>query len=217
MSINQNRLFVLVVFACGLSVTGYTQASTRLHSAAVNATLTSPTSCEVTMALESTAAGDIDHRLEASAGTEIELLAVRGAETGSHHQIGSTRSLVLRPGARTLYQIHYRISQPEERAFRCPVWVPAVATDGRSRSVTIEVALPEGSAPRGSSFPALSWGGPRGTATLAHLPAFIRVPFAGSSTSPGTGLLDVARTMDVVAIAVMAVATAGWLWRRKRV
>jgi hypothetical protein len=216
MSINRHRLLVLVVFACGLSVTGHTQAGIRLHSAAVNASLTSATSCDVTMALETTAGGDIDHRLEAFAGTQIELLAVRGAETGSHHDIGSTRSLIVRPGARQPYQIQYRITQPGERAFRCPLWVPALATDGRSRSVTIKVALPEGSTPSGSSFPALAWDGSGGTATLAHVPAFIRVAFAGGSTSPESAPLDIASTMDVLAVAMMAVATAGWLWRRRR-
>ena len=216
MSITHKRLRTLSLFTCGLLFTGYSHASTQLHSAVVRVALTSPRSCEVTMALEAAASDDVDHRVEAFAGTEIELVAVRGAETASDRRIGSTRSLVVRPVVRKPYQIQYRITQPRNRAFRCPLWVPALATDGRSRPVTITVALPEGSSPKGSSFPALEWAASEGVATLAHLPAFVRVSYVGGGAGDDAGPLDVARAMDTIAVAVMALATAGWVWRRRR-
>jgi hypothetical protein len=216
-TIIQKHLLAVSLFACALGATGHTQNGAVLQSAAVNVALTSPTSCEVTMALETTTSDDVDHRLEAFAGTGIELMAVRdAAQAGSQRQIGITRSLVVRPLAGKAYQIQYRVIQPEERAFRCPIWVPAVATDGRSRPVTITVALPERSSPKGSSFPALSWDGSGGTATLAHVPAFVRVSYSGESTGQAAGPPDIARAMDAVAVAVFCVATACWVWRRRR-
>lgn len=217
MSVIHKRFLALPLFAWGLSITADAQDTSRLRSAAVSAALTSARSCEVTMALETTTSGEVDHRLEAPAGTDVELVAVHGAETGSTRQIGSTRSLVVRPVSADSYQIHYRVTQPAERAFRCPLWLPAVPTDGRPRAVTIKIALPEGSSPAGSSFPAFSWDAAGGTATLAHVPAFIRVPYAGSGTGEAAGLLDIGRAMDAVAIALLALATAGWVWRRRRV
>jgi len=114
------------------------------------------------------------------------------------------------------YQIQYRLIQPDDRAFRCPIWAPALPTDGRSRQVMIEVSLPELSSPKGRSFPALTWNGSEGTATIGHLPAFVRIPYIGDSTGGDIGRLDIARTMDVVALAVFALASAVWVWRRRR-
>ena len=215
MPIDPIRLLTVSLLTCGLLITDYAEAGSMLQSAVLRAALTSRTSCEVTMAVDATGSVDVDHRLEAFAGTNVELVAVRGADTSSHRQIGSTRSLVVRPAGKP-YQIHYRATQSPHRAFRCPLWVPAVATDGRSRPVTITVALPEGSSPAGSSFPALAWDASEGVATLAHLPAFVRVSFVGGGAGDDAGLLDIARAMDGVAVAVMALATAGWVWRRRR-
>ena len=39
----------------------------------------------------------------------------------------------------------------------------------------------------------------------------------GSGTGEAAGLLDIGRAMDAVAIALLALATAGWVWRRRRV
>jgi hypothetical protein len=188
-----------------------------LRSAAVNVTMTSPTSCEVTMALETITSDDVDHRVEAFAGSSIELVAVRdAAQVGSPRQIGMTRSLVVRAVAGKPYQIEYRFIQPEERAFRCPIWAPALPTEGRSRPVIIKVTLPERFSPKGRSFPALTWTGSEGTATLGHLPAFVRVRYIGDGTGREGGALDIAGAMDVAAMAVFALATAVWVWRRKR-
>jgi hypothetical protein len=217
MSDIQKRLLAISLLACALGATGHTQDGAVLRSAAVNVTMTSPTSCEVTMSLETITSHDIDHRVEAFGGTDIELVAVRdAAQVGSPRQIGTTRSLVVRavPGKR--YQIQYRLMQPDERAFRCPIWIPTLTTDGRSRQVMIKVALPQLSSPQGSSFPAFAWTGSEGTATLGHLPAFVRVPYLGESTDRDAGPPDIARTMDVVAVAVFALATAVWVWRRRR-
>ena len=213
-----SAVLALSMCAFASSVTGHAQEGEVLGSAAVQIAMTSPTTCEVTISLTTDASGDVDHRVEAPGGTYIELEAVRdAAEFGSQRQVGTTRSLVVRPGAGKPYQLRYRVSQPDRRAFRCPVWTPAVATDGRSRQVTITVTLPERSSPTGRSFPTFSWNGTEGAATLGHLPAFVRVPY---DTDDGTGRdpasRDIAQTMDRVALGVLAAATAAWVWRRNR-
>ena len=212
-----SRVLALSLFACAMSTIGHAQDGAVLRSAAVHITMTSPTTCEVTMALETPTSGDVDHRVEAAAGTDIELVAVRdAAQAGSDRQVGMTRSLVVRADAGKPYHVEYRVSQPDERAFRCPIWIPAVATDGRSREVTITVTLPGSSLPRGASFPAFSWNGAEGTTALGHLPGFVRVPYDARSTGSVAGPWDVAKAMDGVALVVFAAATAAWLWRKRR-
>src|SRR5262245_43485430 len=143
-------------------------AAPVLRSADLAITITSPTSCEVTMALQVDAGADIDHRIEAFDGSRIEVAGIRGArQVGDVRAIGRTQSLVLRPDTGS-YELRYRAAQPADRVNRCPIWVPAAPTDGRSRSVRFQVDLPAATTP-GTSMPALTWTGGHGALTLGHL------------------------------------------------
>jgi hypothetical protein len=187
-------------------------AAPVVRSADLTITVTSPTSCDVTMALVIDGGTDIDHRIEALEGTRIELAAVRGARPVEEvSRIGRTQSLVLRPEAGS-YEFSYHAVQPADREHRCPIWVPAAPTDGRSRAVRLDVDLPVASTP-GPSMPAFSWAGAHGTATLGHIPAIVRVAYAARGDARGWSVDSV---MDALAIAVFACATAMWTWRARR-
>ena len=164
------------------------------------------------MTLTVDGAREIDHRVETFDGGGADLVDVRGARpVGDVRSIGRTQSLVLRPDQAT-YGFRYRARQPDDFAGRCPIWLPAVPTDGRSRAVSIRIQLPPGSTP-GRSMPAFEWTGSLGSTRLGHLPAFVRVPYAAEGESPA---FDIGRMMDAVAVFVFIAATAIWAWRRKR-
>lgn len=163
------------------------------------------------MTLTVEGAPEIDHRVE-TFGAGAELVDVRGArQVGDVRSIGRTQSLVLRPDLPT-YGFRYRARQADDFAGRCPIWLPAVPTNGRSRAVSIRTQLPPGSIP-GYSMPSFAWTGARGSARLAHLPSFVRVPYAADGEQPGLGI---GRVMDAVAVLVFTAATAIWAWRRRR-
>ena len=200
------------IVACVLTASSSILAAPVLRSADLKIAVTSPTSCEVTMSLAVDGGSDIDHRIETFEGSRIELEAVRGArQVDRVRAIGRTQSLVLRPDAET-YELRYRAQQPPGRAHRCPIWLPVVPTDGRSRAVRLEVDLPASTAP-GASMPAFTWTGPHGAAALANLPAVVRIPFTSPGEARGWGIDSV---MDALAIVVFAGATALWTWRARR-
>ena len=165
------------------------------------------------LAIETIGGGaDIDHRIETFEGARIELTAVRGARhVDEVRTIGRTQSLVLKPEAAS-YELSYHAVQPADREHRCPIWVPAVPTDGRSRAVRLDVDLPAAAIPA-ASMPAFTWTGAHGTATLGHIPAMVRIPYASPGEARGWGINSI---MDALAIAVFAGATAIWTWRVRR-
>ncbi|MEZ5285766.1 MAG: hypothetical protein R2712_13355 [Vicinamibacterales bacterium] len=71
--------------------------------------------------------------------------------------------------------------------------------------------LPEGASPVGT-MPALDWSDGEGRATLAHLPAFVRVPYADAGTARPW---NVGRLMDVVTIVTLLAASAVFAWRTR--
>lgn len=187
-------------------------AAPVVRSADIRITVTSPTACDVTMVLAIEGGAEIDHRIETFEATRIELAAVRGARhVGEVRTIGRTQSLVLRPETAS-YELSYRVVQPADREHRCPIWVPSVPTDGRSRPVRLEVDLPVAATP-GASMPGFTWTGAHGTATLGHIPAIARIPYSSPGESRGWGINAM---MDALAIAVFAVASAIWTWRARR-
>jgi hypothetical protein len=204
---------VKAVVAAGLlTLAASAPAAPVLRDAAVSITITSPISCEVSMMLTVDGAGDVDHRVEAFAGSRIELVDTRGASVvGAVRTIGRTQSLVLRP-EQPHYEFRYRAQQPADVVGRCPVWLPAVPTDGRSRAVSIRVQLPPGATP-GPSMPAFDWTGTQGSTRIGHLPAFVRVPYAPQGEVPGW---SIGQLMDGAAIVVFGAAMGIWAWRRKR-
>ena len=209
----ENRPRRAAPIAAGLLMASSTvSAAPVVRSADLKITVTSPTSCDVTMVLAIDGGADIDHRIEAFEGARIELAAVRGARhVGDVTTIGRTQSLVLRPEAGS-YELSYHATQPAAREHRCPIWLPAVPTDGRSRAVRLDVDLPLAATP-GASMPAFTWTGAHGTATLGHIPAIVRIPYVPPGETRGWGINSM---MDAVAIAVFAVATAIWTWRARR-
>jgi len=181
-----------------------------LRSADVRITITSPTSCDVTIDLAAAGAAQIDHRVEAFDDTRIELVQVRGAsQAETVRTIGRTQSLVLRPDGES-YGFHYRASGTH--ANRCPIWLPAMPTHGDPGGVHLTVDIPDATV-AGSTLPAFAWTGSRGLATLAHVPAVVRVPYSRQGDSRGW---DVGRTMDAIAVMVFVAASAIWLWRTRR-
>lgn len=197
-----------------LLTTSLALAAPVLRSADVDITLTSPTSCAVTMTLRVEGASEIDHRVDrhSSAAGGVELVAVEGArQVGAVSAIGRTQSLVLRPDAAG-YRIRYRAEVPAEQASRCPLWLPVIPTDGLSRAVTITVDLPAGATPA-DSMPRFSWTGTHGEVTLGHLPAFVRVSYGASGTPTSWGISSV---MDALTVVVIVVASAIWVWLRRR-
>jgi hypothetical protein len=189
-------------------------AAPVLRSAEVQVAFASADACEVHMTLAIDGASEVEHRLDAwPMGRDgVDLLEVQGAESsGDLRAIGRTLALVVRP-SRAAYALRYRTKPSTARAHRCPLWLPAIPTDGLSRSISLRVEIPPTAVP-GRAMPALRWTGSAGVATLAHLPAFVDVPFAATSETPGW---DIGQQMDAVALAAIAGALAGWTWRRRR-
>ena len=56
--------------------------------------------------------------------------------------IGRTRQLRLTAPEGAPYSLRYRVTQRDVRRYRCPLWLPTVAADGRSRRVRLAVAVP---------------------------------------------------------------------------
>jgi hypothetical protein len=194
-----------------LSAPSAASAALVLREADVAITVTSPIACEVMMTLTVEGGREIDHRVQTLDGGRTDLVELRGASpVGEVRSIGRTQSLVLRPDEAT-YGFRYRVKQPGGLAGRCPIWLPAAATDGRSRAVSIRIQLPPGSV-AGRSMPAFDWAGALGSTRLGHLPAFVRVPYAAEGESPGW---DSGQAMEAVAVLVLGAATAVWAWRRR--
>jgi hypothetical protein len=206
------RLRSVLTAACVVSASAAAIAAPVLRSADLQITVTSPTSCDVAVALTVEGVPEIEHRIEAFEGSRIEIVSIRGArQVGDVRVIGRTRSLLLRPD-QAAYGFHYRAVQPAARRHRCPIWLPTVPTEGRSRTVRLQIDLPPAML-AGSSMPAFTWTGVHGAATLGHLPAFVRVPYTRAGEARQWGIGPV---MDALAIAAFAAATAVWTWRVRR-
>jgi hypothetical protein len=204
---------VSVVGALAACVAPVSAAAPVLRSADVRITVTSPTTCEVTMILAVDGALEIDHRLDAPAAAGgVELIEVQKAQrVGDLRTIGRTQSLVLRPDSPS-YEFRYRARQADDRRYRCPIWLPAAPASGQSRAVHLQVDLPPASV-HGGTMPAFNWTDGRGSTTLGSLPAFVHVPYVSGGESPGWSIGEV---MDAVAIGMFAGASAIWVWRRRR-
>jgi hypothetical protein len=196
---------------CALAAAGRAAAAT-VRSAHIAVSVPSHGRCDVTMTLAVTGATEIEHRLETVEGGRVELASVKGAEPiGQLRQVGRTLSLIVRASAEP-YEITYRLDLLAPARDRCALWLPTLPTTGAPASVTIDAELPPAAIP-GETMPAFAWDGHRGRASLAHLPAALRLPFGDPGTRPGWGL---ARVMDALAIAVFAGASGIWAMRARR-
>ncbi len=172
----------------------------------------SRTSCDVRLSLTIDGAAEIEHRLAVADGDGRPVLEVEGAELVEPvRDVGATLSLRVRP-TRASYLLQYSVGHAIDR---CPIWLPTIPTDGRSRAVRMTIELPPEStagAP-GTTLPAFRWNGTAGSATLSHLPSVVHVPYAGRGEAVPWSLPG---TIDTLAIGTFAAATAVWIWRVRR-
>lgn len=192
-----------------------------LRGSVVAVVFDSPIACRVaaTFTIDAPAGTDIEHRLQILAGAAVEMDGLEGSATvaGSPFAFGRTRSLTMKTTAsNATYALRYRVSQPEAGAYRCPIWLPTTPADGRSRNVSLEVVLPSDAVPGGGGLPVLTWADRRGTTTLGHLPAFVRVPFGAAGEATAFRAWDIARVMDAVAVTALGAGTLFFIWRRRR-
>lgn len=186
-------------------------AAAVLRAARADIRVTSPTTCEVTLELTVDGATEVSHRLDVRAGTSVDLDGVDGAAiVAPPSDAGQTKALTVRSSGAP-YTLRYHVRVPDTRAYHCPVWLPAVPADGRSRAVEMRVTLP-GGATAASTMPTFRWTGATGAATVGHLPAFVIVPFAAAGAPRQW---DVSRVMDGLALGTLVVGTLIWL-RRSR-
>lgn len=211
----------MVGLLCIAAVPAQAAAGT-LRQARIQVGITSPYACEVTAeyTIESAAPADIEHRIQLFEGAGVELLEVTGGggQLDSPKVVGRTQSLTVRVGQAgpATYTLRYRVRQPDDWVYRCPMWIPTVPADGTSRGVVIDVELPPGAQASGGSVPAFEWSGGRGTATLAHVPAFVRAPYTTTDGPAAPRSWDIARLMDFAAVGVLAFASIVWAWSRKK-
>lgn len=186
-------------------------AAPVLRAAAVHVEQRSPTSCRVDASFTIEGAVEVEHRVEVLDGAVVSVPELSGAvSAGGPRAIGRTRALTLRPSTAS-YRLRYEVAQPDSGRFRCPLWLPTTPADGRSRAVTVTVDLPAHAEPSGT-MPAFAWSGSTGTATLGHVPAFVRVPYAAPGVTPPWNL---PRLMDAASLGVLVLASLAW-WRRGR-
>jgi hypothetical protein len=221
---------VFVVFLLGALTPVMTAgAAPVLRGAEVLVEFQSPAACVVTLMVDVEGASQVEHRVEVVAGARVELSEILGAaQIGEARAVGRTRALVVRPEvtataaaimangtagrATAAYTLRYAVEQPPSSAGRCPLWIPTVPADGRSQAVALRVRIPAGAVAAGT-MPGLAWVGREGSATLGHLPAFVRVPYA----MPGDPApFNIAFAMDVVAIGTLVLASAAWARRSRR-
>lgn len=197
-------------------------ASGTLRQARITIVVDTPYSCDVTAAysIDAPNESEIEHRIQLFEGASVELIEITGAaqQIDSPKVIGRTQSISVRlaAAAPATYGVRYRVRQPADWAYRCPMWVPTTPTDGTSQPVAIDVELPPAARASGGGVPAFRWAEARGTAILGHVPAFVRVPYATEGGPAPPRSWDVARLMDLLAVAILAVGSALWVWTRKR-
>ncbi len=208
---------VVLALVCALTGVGVPVAAERanaaplLRSANIRVVLSALNACDVAMALVVEGGSPVDHRIEVVDGMHVDVSEIRGAQqVRAAEAIGRTRSLLLQTGS-SEYELRYSV-QRFAAEDKCPLWLPAAPADGVSRAVRIRVELPPGTSAR-STMPAFTWNGTVGEATLGHIPAFVRVPYAAAGDSTGW---DVSTVMDALTVTVFAAASGIWIWRRRR-
>lgn len=187
-------------------------AAPVLRAADGQVRFTSAVTCTVDLTLTIQGAPAVEHRLELPDGATVTRFEVSGATAGAMRDVGRTRAVTVTPsadGAR--YTLRYDVRQSDAQPHRCPLWLPTVPADGRSRAVHLVADVPPDTTVVGG-MPAFAWQATHGEVTLAHLPAFVIVPFAAAGADRPW---DVSRVMDVTAMATLVMASIAWLVRQK--
>ena len=197
------------------------EAAAVLREAAISVAFQTPILCEVDAAftIDQPDGGAVEHRIQVLEGGTVDLSEIDGpmGVSGRPATVGRTQSLVLRPtgDGPYMYRLRYRVTQPPDGAYRCPLWLPTTPADGRSRGIALSVSIPSGAVPGGGGLPPFSWLENQGTARLGHIPAFIRVPYSTAGDPAGAGP-GITRVMDATALMALACGSAVFLWRRRR-
>jgi hypothetical protein len=191
-----------------------------LREANIRVTFVDTGTCEVdaAFAVVPGTATSLEHRLQIFDGTSVELRDLAGADlVRPAYTAGRTQVLQVQPTSATeqRYTIRYRVVQPRDRAYRCPLWVPTAPSDGQSVNVHIAVVMPAGATPLGGGFPALRWAADQGVARLGHVPAFVRVPFTEAGGAGATAW-NISQLMDGTAVLLLVAGTAAFIWRKRR-
>jgi hypothetical protein len=219
----QRRRRILLTAIAALALAAPVASADRplVRSADLQVVFRGATECDLTLGytIEAPSGARLDHRLLLYDGTRVSGLEISnpgGSSTPT--AIGRSLSLlVTATGAAQSYRITYRVTQPEERRFRCPVWLPIAPTASGPGSVRLRVQLPPGATALGSYFPIVDWKGSAGEAVLGNVPSLVRAPFA----LPGQQVfwverLGTTRLVDITAVGLVVVATAIWALRRRR-
>src|SRR5262245_47210243 len=145
-------------------------ATPVLRAADARIVIASRTSCDVRLSVTIDGATEVEHRLAIADGDGRPLVNLEGAGLVEPiRDVGTTLSLRLRPGG-TSYVLSYSVHHQEPLLIgfldpvrdRCPIWLPTIPTDGRSRAVHMTVELPPGHT-AGATMPAFTWNGTVGT------------------------------------------------------
>jgi hypothetical protein len=210
-----------IAAAIGILLCVDVETAAVLRDADITISFRSPLVCEVDAAftIDQADGAAVEHRIHVLDGGTVELRGIDGSMSvsGLPNMIGRTQSLILRPTAAGPlgYRLRYRATQPQDGAYRCPLWLPTTPADGRSRRVAVSVALPAGAVPAGGGLPPLAWRENHGTARLGHVPASVRVPYSSAGEAGGPGL-SITAVMDATALTVLGCGSAFFLWRRRR-
>ncbi len=146
----RSALAALSAVCCLLPSPVLGQSPAVLRQADVRIALTSANACDVTadLTIESKSRVEVIHRLQLFEGARAELGGVSGAgkQAGVPRLEGRTMVLgvALDPSASGPYTIRYRVTQPDEWSYRCPIWVPVTPTDGRIGAVRLQIDVPPG-------------------------------------------------------------------------
>jgi hypothetical protein len=179
----------------------------------------SPAACDVTtrFVVDSAAPSMVEHSVMVDMSADAPAFTVIGAVTGDAITAGRTVRLPisLTGMGRNEYTVRFRLAI-DARGGKCPLLVPSVATDGLSRSIAIEVALPSGSMRLPGEFPSFTWSGNHGRVTLGHLPSFVRVPVAPSGAAlTWRDRIDSRGILDAAAIVTIIAGTLAWATLRR--
>jgi hypothetical protein len=217
-----------VIALCGCALVVLTAAvradgAPVVRAAQIHAVFASPTSCDVEAAftIESDKPAAVPFSLQTFDGTRVDLSSANGAAVPASElqHVGTTTVWAAHPSGagRVTTTLRYRATQSSEWAYRCPIWLPAIPTDGQPGTVRLQVEWPAGAVQTGSTLPPLSRTPAGGTSMLAHVPAFVRVPFVGAGESRSAlTAWDVTRFMDVATVVTLLGASLVWLVVRQR-
>lgn len=191
-------------------------AQAVLRQAEIAVTYADRLSCEVEARFRVSPgpASVIEHRLPTAEGSAVALIdASRPVQ--APRPAGRTQVLEIPAAAgEEAYGFRYRVVQPPDLAYRCPLWLPTTPADGQSRGIEVRVSLPAGAAATGGGFPSFDWGPDGGRTLLGHVPAFVVVPFSEAGT-PAAGAWNLSRIMDTTAVLLLVTGMAAFILRKR--